>query len=441
MLIPDRYDLLRTLEKAATQNFEWGLDLADALAELEKWDTDLWPHLMGAWTRELDVAKHREVLDRLNTPALHSKQAQSVADVLRGLVKQGGLPYAPKLLDEANEIAVAVWECLDRNESSSEVRDWLGKAINHAAGNITEFWLESLSLWGKQQTPRPDTLGDEYHAALLKIVRDSTLVGTLGKTILARHLRFIMAVDENWTRQHLIPSFENTDDEDYCAVWHGFVYGGPVSPQMAEALEDAFLNAVPHLETVFPNEGNLREAFIGFYSLMVAYFVEAPLDSWIPDFFQKASIEDRHHFAWSMSSHIGDINETLQREWWERWLKSYWKDRLQGVPKPLVAQEIVDMFGWLPKLIGIYPEAVDLAVGMEPVSLENSSIIQQINDSELWQKHPQATAKLLIHLGHSPPPGWVWDDGKELVDRLLGTDLPQDLKTELKELVVRLDLN
>ena len=282
---------------------------------------------------------------------LYPEHGRSVADALRSLVKQGGTPYAPNLLQEANQIAKALWDRLDRNETLSKADNWLGKAISHPAGSITEFWLESLSSWGKQQDPSPESLGEEYLSALSRIVSDETLAGRFGRAVLARHLWFLFCIDENWARANLVPPFEDTDNEDYCALWHGFVSGGPVSPQMAEALEDAFLMAVQHMKTLFPNEGYLREAFIRFYSLMVAYFVEAPLDSWIPDFFQNASTEDRRHFAWSIGSHIGDINETLQREWWVRWLEPYWKNRLQGVPTPLVAQEIVEMLGWLPNLI------------------------------------------------------------------------------------------
>ncbi len=439
-LVPGRYDLLLAVEEAATRDFGWGLDLADTLAESGNWDTDLWRYLMSAWSRELEP-KHREVLERLSMIELYPKHAGSVADALRALVKQGGLPYAPNLLQEANEIAVAIWDSLDRTETLSETDNWLGKAINHPAGSITEFWLESLSLWGKQQDPSPDALGDDYQTALCRIVQDNTLVGRLGKAVLARYLRFILAVDEKWTRENLIPSFENTDDEDYCALWHGLVCGGPVSPQMAEALEDAFLNAVLHKETLFPNEGKLREAFIGFYSLMIAYFDEDPIDSWIPKFFETVELEDRVQFARQIGHTLNAMDDTKQKEWWQRWLRRYWENRLQGVPALLAPDEIHAMLGWLPYLRGVYPDAVDLAIRMEPVSLKNSLVAHQINTRDLWQQHTHATAKLLIHLGHSETPLWAWHGGKELVDKLLQTDLPQDLKTELDELVARLGPN
>ncbi len=79
----DRYDLLRAVEEAATENFQWGLELADVLAESGNWDTDLWPHLMSAWSRELGEEKHRRVLDLLTRNELYAEHARSVADALR----------------------------------------------------------------------------------------------------------------------------------------------------------------------------------------------------------------------------------------------------------------------------------------------------------------------------------------------------------------------
>ena len=439
-LVPECYDLLRAVEGAATRNFEWGLDLADALAESEDWGSDLWPYQISAWSRELDEAKHREVLRRLARTELYSKQAQAVADGLHALVKGGGVSYASELLAEANQLAITLWDRLDRFELSFDSDDWFRRAINHPAGIVAQFWIESLSLWGRQQDPRPETLGEEYRTAFSTIMSDDTIAGRLGTAVLGRHLGFFLAIDENWGKDHLIPSFENANGEDYCAIWHGFLYGGFLDPQVAKALEDAFLKAVSSMASLFPTEGKLREKFIAFYSLMVAYFVEDPIDSWIPRLLTNAEENERRQFAWKLGRILDEMNDAQQQEWWGRWLKLYWKNRLHGIPEPLDDVEITGMIDWLPYFRSVYPEAVEIAVRMEHASLENSPIIHQINQSDLWQKHPWETAKLLIHLGRAESPSWAWENGKELIEKLLQTDLPESLKTDLRELVIELSL-
>ena len=219
---------------------------------------------MGAWSRELDEAQ----ASRSPRPPKHRSSfilntRGRLQTALRALVKQGGVPYAPNLLQEANRIAMAVWESLDRTQPLYETDNWLAKAVNHPAGSITEFWLESLSLWGKQQDPRPDTLGDEYQVALLKIVEDHTLVGRLGKTLLARHLAFISAVDHGWADARLVPLLKRPDDPDFHAVWNGFLYGG-LNPPLADALRSAFLDAVSRMNSMFPNQEWPRQQFVRF---------------------------------------------------------------------------------------------------------------------------------------------------------------------------------
>ena len=174
---------------------------------------------------------------------------------------------------------------------------------------------------------------------------------------------------------------------------------------------------------------------------MAIFFVEAPLDSWIPKFFETAEIEDRVQFAWQIGHTLNDMDDAKRRDLWRRWLRRYWKNRLQGVPAPLDPSEVAGMLDWLPYLRGVYPDAVDVAIGMEPVSRENTLVIHQINQSELWQEHPQATAKLVIHLGRSELSSWAWEDGKALIENLLQTDLPENLKAKLSELSAELGLD
>ena len=51
---PDRRGLTQQVREAALQDFDWGLELARALAANDCWDSDLWPSLLEVWSNELD---------------------------------------------------------------------------------------------------------------------------------------------------------------------------------------------------------------------------------------------------------------------------------------------------------------------------------------------------------------------------------------------------
>ena len=116
------------------------------------------------------------------------------------------------------------------------------------------------------------------------------------------------------------------------------------------------------------------------------------------------------------------------------------KNRLQGVPAPLELGEVETMLGWLPALTAVFPEAVALAVRMPQVPLQHGyGLIDRLGKSDsLLGKHAREVAQLLIFLGRSDSPGYMWGDGGgALIDKLIQWGLPKDLERGLKELKVR----
>ena len=79
---------------------------------------------------------------------------------------------------------------------------------------------------------------------------------------------------------------------------------------------------------------------------MLIYFVDEPLKVWIPRFFDNSCEEDRNYFATQIHQSLLHMNEEGQRVWWERWLKHYWQNRLNGVPIELGTGEIESMLEW-----------------------------------------------------------------------------------------------
>ena len=440
---PERSYLLREVENAATQDFRWGLDLANALQAGGQWDTDLWPPLMQAWSRELGVQEHRAVLGFLSRVELHQNHVGSIADALCAIVRDGGLSYASVLLKEANNIARTLRTLQDNDTTGQEVGDWLLHAFRSPTGKLTQFWLESLVIWRKQEDPRPESLSNEYREVLSEIIYNNSFTGRLAKTILAKESAYLLAADETWTKEYLIPLLgDDSNMDDYLAVWNGFLYGHKTL-QLTELMKDAFLKAVTYFDTNFSGEKQ-RAWFIRDYLAMLRYTVKDPskiLNTWIPELFAKIGRGERVKFAESMTSHLKNMNEVEQQAWWESLLKHYWENRLQGVPVTLVLGEIKEMLSWLPHLKSVFPEAVDLAVVMPQQALGRSDVIYRINKSELWQSYPEAVAKLLIYLEGCNFPSWTWHfEGKELIGKLLESELADERTQELRELAARLGL-
>ena len=435
---PDRVGLVRAVQEAVEQEFDWGLALADVLAGAEEWDVDLWSGVIQAWSKiGLDEDSYSRVLKRLDRVELYPKHAWAIAAVLNALVKNQGTPYALKLLPQANEIAAALWDHLDRDETHEELDDWLHMAINHPAGVLAEFWLGSLEIWRRQQAPLPKTLSDEHSMALSRIVQDRTLAGRLGRSFLAGQFAFLLVVDEAWTKENLLPFFyADSNVYDFQATWDGFLPWGRLNPAVADHLGDAFLKAVQRIDS---EPDGRRERFVKRYTTMLGYFAADPLKEWVPELFQHGGVEVRRLFAFEVGNHLRDVDEARQSEWWCRWLKRYWENRLQGVPALLESGEVGHMLGWLPDLTAVFPEAVALAIRMlDPLPTEELKHGQGViyglsKNNSLVRNHPQGLAQLLIHLGRFYPSP-LWHGGQELIDNLLQLGLPRELEQKLKKL-------
>ena len=327
---PDRDGLVLAVQAAVEQEFGWGLGLANALAGAGKWDIDLWSGLIRAWSKmELDEDSYRQVLNQLGRVELYPKHAREIADALRGLVKDQGPPYALKLLPPANKIAANLWSLIDPNEPLEEDHDWLTRAINHSAGFLAEFWLGSLAIWRRQHEPLPKALSDEYSKALSEIVQDTTLKGRLGRSIFAGQFAFLLAVDEAWTKENLLPFFyADCGADDFQANWDGFLTWGRLNPAVAEHLGDAFLQAVQRIDREL--SAGRRGRFVKRYTTMLGYFSADPLEKWVPELFRHEDVKVRCLFAFEVWRHLEGMQEAQQQEWWSRWLKELLGESLAG---------------------------------------------------------------------------------------------------------------
>ena len=444
----DRRAMLGTVRQAAEANPSWGIDLADALAETGAWNSDLWQHVITAWTTtELDQDGVNRVLSHLSAGELHQRHPREIASILSGLVRKTEESEATGLPSSANSIAVSLRQYVSSDELPKftvsvggipQYVSWLEKAINHASGQLTLFWTHSIVLWRRQQEPTPQSLSDEYRQALDAIIEEDGVLGKFGRTVLASNFHFFLAADEDWTTINLLPMFD-TEHEDFQCAWDGFLSWGRLSPQIADLLREKFVNGVSRVAQEF--QGQMLTRFIEFYVAALGLLINNANEDWITEFFKHADAEMKNQFALEIGHRLRNLDEAGQQEWWNVWLKDYWRNRLQGVPGQLDDAEITQMLEWVIHLPGVFPEAVGVAVQMPPGSLSQSHILHDLGESELIERYPDDLAKFLIHIGKQDTGPWFWLGTRQVVDRLLAEGLRDDLAQGLRELIARYHLD
>ena len=436
---PGRHALLANVTRAAQQEFRWGADLAQALTDGQHWDTDIWIALFRAWRKARFTSEQLEkVFGFLGGEALLAGQPARIADLLLAWLEEADAPIASDLLSQANEIASRLWTVIDADAAPEPGNSWHSVAIGRPAGILARYWLTQRSLLREHADTMPPTFLAEVDTALSTIAQDSTNAGRQGRAVLAGQLAFLVDVEEQWTRNNLIPRFsEDPGSDDYHAVWDGFLTAGRITATVGSLLTDAFQRAPPHILARTCSRRRL-DGFVNRYTVMLAHFADDPVDTWLPEFFHHPSDGALLRFASEIHRLLRHSDDAQQRETWERWLKRYWKHRLDGVPKPLNDAETRLMFACLPAFKTLFATAVELALCMRSVPLSGSQTIYDLWRGNHGRDAPEAVAKLLVHLGEYASPDPTWHRADELITVLLSADIPDNLRRHLLELLARL---
>jgi hypothetical protein len=428
---PDRNGLKLTVREAAKKNLEWGLDLATILGKKSEWGSDLWKGLLEGWEEWSSNETHCfSVLGWLRTRELCEHHLYQMTRTLYCLVRDGGKSCATAILDEANQVAMALWpEVVNDTEVPDSSDDWLQLAINKSSGLLAEYWLDSISLWRKRQDPKPETLNDTYRSALNQMILEGTKASGLSLTILASQLAFLLNVDYDWTKANLLGCFDSANDtKRFQQTWHGFLIWGTLNPQVVKEIE-------PYLEKVLnclDNELKThRDRFIEFLAALICFYVSDPQEKWIPAFLGIAEPPDRQAFAMHIGGLLRGMNAEQQKGLWHRWMKHYWEKRLQGLPQALIPGETTEMAEWVPHLNAVFEEAVDLAVQMDPAEFDHSSVIYDLRKSNLVTDYPEAVVKLITYLLKARWPGYFWHGLNEIMAKLDRAKVSPNILSEL----------
>lgn len=392
---PSREGLIGNIRGACKQNNAWAFLLGNALSEQAQWSSDIWSALIhGLQESQLSRDGWYDLLTLVSEPALWSAHAYEVARLLFTLVRDGGTPFTLDLLEQANAIALSLWNALLPDYQDDDIDDWLTRAINRPAGVIVEFWMNGLSLLLRDKTGVERIIPESYLNWFALVVNDTTSKGGLGRSVLASQTAFLFSLDERWTSRHINPMFNDADSKRFSQAWDGFLTWGRLNPALAEALLPSFVAAMPR---IFEMDGR-RRRFMEFYTALATFHVVDPTQQLLPALFQNGSLEDRLSFASHIGYFLRNMQNDAKQQLWRNWLFRYWKDRLDGIFALLHEEELQIMLEWLPHLGDAFSDAVRLAVNHPPISISYSRILYALRDSELVSKFPVETAELLIYL-------------------------------------------
>ena len=185
----------------------------------------------------------------------------------------------------------------------------------------------------------------------------------------------------------------------------------------------------------------MKSIFMNLYTEFLGWELTSANDERLVKLMSTGNSDVNLTFALNIGVILSSLDEEQQREWWSRWLKQYWENRSNGVPTPLSQVEIVHIIDWTIKLPAAFPEAVELAPRMGPMSSSAVSMLAYADCSDLAERHPKSLARLLVHIGKWDSEPWISTRLSALMNGLSKRDLPGDLKQAVEETKARHALN
>ena len=429
------------LGKAAELKPRWGVGVAEALLAAGRREERFWPDLL----RAVGLAGEESLADVLRLLActeLQSAWLWERAEVFRRALAERRAAWVGELFPDALNAAVALSESARSVKLTDDAevrrRGWRHGGFHHPAAPLATFWLVALDLVHADRETSAAERGQILEVLSGSFVEDSDCAA-VSVSNLAGHLHFLLAVKEDWTRENLLPLFDASASRSgravlHDAAWDGFLAAGRLGPSVAEALQATFPDLV---ETVGAFSDWKRKRFLLYVASMMVYYVDDPLTEWVPRLFKRLSEDGRAEFARHIGMHLERASPEVRSDCWTRWLRQYWRNRLNGVPVPLIQGETEAMLHWLSNLHPGFAEAVDLAVRMPVFPGQRVPLrLSKLRKTCTGPEHAEQLAKLALHL--SDHDLGVDRGGRcRLIQQLLKEDLPQETKRRLEDAALK----
>ncbi len=238
-------------------------DLSTAVAAL---DDLMWEDLVygDRWAELLQVATEEDCLD-LSWPSVPAVLMKASNELLIQIDRYLGrwLASQAEVFKEKEEVFFGLIRRLfelDYGDDQQEP-DPVIRAINHPVGLATKALL---NWWYRQELREAKSLEDQILNLFTELCDTNVNKFHYGRVVLATHVISLFRVDEEWTRNHLLPLFDwrQSNTEAYGA-WGGFLQSPRLYGPLLSEIKGPFLETAAHYSQL----GHFAEQFAGLLAL------------------------------------------------------------------------------------------------------------------------------------------------------------------------------
>jgi Domain of unknown function (DUF4020)/SIR2-like domain len=386
----------------------------------------------GAIAEEADA---QEIIAKLNHMDL-STTYRDVARLLSGTGQNESARTAKwHQVPGARFLAAKVWATITGTGTGQDIGDWLAQAINHPAGQLAQFWVQTVAAdWraaGDSWTGLPTAIRDQLEA-MLTGSDDKTM---MAQVVFASQLHFFRAADSSWCLVHVLPLLDWADPRRARRAWDGFLaWGRPDAQLLAAGLRDQYIHAAARIEE-FPD--NLQRQLYQHLSAVALQAPDPATSEWARALTARVDVDVRIAWMNQIGWHLSTLPADAVGQHWSCWMQTYWKDRLASIPTALTTQEASAMATWVLYLTSSLEEGITLAIAIPAGISQHSRLLHELT-SERIEQASTVFAKLISHLLQGTrPPFYYCHEIQRIMQEIGNNAHPADL-TAIREQALRL---
>lgn len=413
--------VLMVVEQAVQDHVDWGIQLALALCEWGTSKTDLWRPILTGWRRaNLNPTQWETILAFLSgNEAVLSHVSGEATELLSGLLSREDTGIEPHLLPMAIDLVPKVWAALQsRPASRSEATEWLTVAINDPAGNLALFAVRSLSKERKVAGDAWVGVSSNWRGLLEMLISGDTWSVSMARVVIASQLAFFLAIDAQWAIAWILPLFDwGADPLRAQQAWHGYLVWGRSSDELLQNFLPYFVQTFAHVTEL----GKFRDKFCEELAAIAIFSEIDPLTNrWLTEFLRTVDEDSRVGWAASVAGALQEAPEGRRARCWNTWMKTYWRQRLEGRPFRLSREESGAMVAWLLHIGEGFQEGVRFLIeGPLPSPRHDySHVLMDLQDFALDNTNAEAAAEFMLCLLRSSERMSFFDPADSLVRRL-----------------------
>ena len=228
--------------KICKDNFDLAVMVLNILSEDDQWYPQRWKQALYAWANDESSSR---TWPRV-APILVDMPDASFAEALHAIAW-----WVSRISKNVREHEEAFFTLVDRiMETGTKIVEStddfsLNHAINHPVGHAAS---SLLNWWFLRELEDDQGLPDELKGRFAEMCNADNQPLWIGSVILAQQIIPLLRVDQDWTKEFLIPAFEwGADVTKAAAMWDSFLHAPRIYLPLLQLLKAPFLEVPDHI--------------------------------------------------------------------------------------------------------------------------------------------------------------------------------------------------